>query len=74
MSSTQNPIPAKARGRILVAAIITGGVTGTITMAEAAAGMAPAWIAVTASFLGAIGSVAATLARANLTLDTEKAS
>jgi hypothetical protein len=64
-----NPIPARVRGRILVAAIITGGATGTVTGAMVALGTSPEWIAVVASGLAAVGTVAAALSRANLTLD-----
>ncbi len=67
-----NPIKAKDRGRIIVAGIIATGATGTITMAEAAAGLPAPWIAVTASALAFIGVVATSLARANLTPDDIK--
>lgn len=69
MSESPNPIPAKVRGRILVAAIIAGGSTATVTGALAAAGVPSAWIAVVASAFAAVGTVAASLSRANLTLD-----
>lgn len=68
----RNPIPARVRGRILVAAIITGAATGTVTMAQAAAGVPSEWVAVTASALAAVGTVAAALSRANLTLDDKE--
>ena len=69
---TRNPISSRARGRILVAAIIAGGATGTITMGMAAARVPGEWIAVVASGLAAVGTVAAALSRANLTLDDPK--
>ena len=72
MSSQPNPIPAKVRGRILVAAIVTGAATGTVTMALAAARVPSEWVAVVASALAAVGTVAASLSRANLTLDPPK--
>jgi hypothetical protein len=68
----RNPIPARVRGRILVAAIITGAATGTVTMGLAAAGVPSEWVAVTASALAAVGTVAAALSRANLTLDDKE--
>jgi hypothetical protein len=69
VTSQPNPIPARIRGRILVAAIITGGATGTVTGAMVALDTSPEWIAVAASALAAVGTVAAALSRANLTLD-----
>ena len=69
-----NPIPSKVRGHILVAAIITGAATGSITGGLAAAGVPAEWIAVVASGLAAVGTVAASLSRANLTLDEKPVS
>lgn len=66
-----NPIPARTRGRILVAAIITSGATGTITGAMAAATVPAEWIAVAASGLAAVATVATALSRANLTPDKD---
>lgn len=64
-----NPIPSRVRGRILVVAIIVGGATGTVTTALTGLG-APTWvIATVASASGAVAVVAASLSRANLTLD-----
>ena len=60
----RNPIPSRVRGHILVAAIVTGAATGTVTMGLAAGGVPSEWIA----FAG-VGTVAASLSRANLTLD-----
>lgn len=71
MTVHRNPIPARIRGRILVAAIITGGATGTVTGSMVALGASPEWIAVVASAFAAVGTVAAALSRANLTLDQE---
>lgn len=65
----RNPIPARVRGRILVAAMITGAATGTVTMGMAAAGVPSEWVAVAASAFATVGTVAASLSRANLTLD-----
>jgi hypothetical protein len=67
----RNPIPASVRGKIIVTAIITGGFTGTVTMGLAEAGVSSGWVAVVASAFGAVGAVAASLARANLTPDEE---
>jgi hypothetical protein len=72
MPTAPNPIPARVRGRIFVVAIIAGGATGTITMGMAAAHVPGEWIAVVASGLAAVGTIAAALARANLTLDDPK--
>lgn len=71
MTSQRNPIPARVRGRILVAAIITGGATGTVTGAMVALGASSEWVAVVASGFAAVGTVAAALSRANLTLDKD---
>ena len=65
----RNPIPSRIRGHILVAAIVTGAATGTITGAMVALDASPEWIAVASSALAAVGTVAASLSRANLTLD-----
>jgi hypothetical protein len=65
----RNPISAKTRGRILVVAIITGGLTGPVTLGMATAGVSSGWIAVAAATFASIGTVAAALSRANLTLD-----
>jgi hypothetical protein len=65
----RNPIPSRVRGHILVAAIVTGAATGTVTMGLAAAGVESQWVAVVASALATVGTVAAALSRANLTLD-----
>ena len=35
----RNPIPSRVRGHILVAAIVTGAATGTVTMGMTAAGV-----------------------------------
>lgn len=65
----RNPIPSKVRGKILVAAIITGAATGTVTTALSGLGAPPWVIATVASASAAVGTVAAALSRANLTLD-----
>jgi hypothetical protein len=52
-----------------VAAIITGGATGTATTAMAGLGAPPWAIATVASASAAVATVAAALSRANLTLD-----
>jgi len=65
----ENPIKAKSRGKILVAAMVVGGATGTVTGALAMAGVAAGWIAVVASGCGAFGAIATSLARANLSPD-----
>ena len=65
----RNPIPSRVRGHILVAAIVTGAATGTVTMGLAAGGVPSEWIAVVASAFAGVGTVAASLSRANLTLD-----
>lgn len=72
MTSQRNPIPARVRGHILVAAIVTGAATGTVTGAMVALGADSEWIAVVASAFAAVGTVAASLSRANLTLDDKK--
>lgn len=69
MEQQKNPIPAKTRGRILVAAIIAGGLTGPVTLGLAEAGVSSGWVAVAASAFASVGVVAASLSRANLTLD-----
>lgn len=70
--STRNPIPASVRGRILVTAIIFGGATGTVTTALVGLS-APTWVIATfASASSAVSTIAAALARANLTLDDPK--
>jgi hypothetical protein len=71
MTTRRNPIPARVRGHILVAAIVTGAVTGTVTGAMVALDASSEWIAVVASAFSAVGTVAASLSRANLTLDDE---
>lgn len=65
----RNPIPSRVRGHILVAAIVTGGVTGTLTTAMTGLGAPPWAIATVASASAAVATVAAALSRANLTLD-----
>ena len=65
----RNPIPARVRGRILVAAIVVGGATGTVTTAMAGLGAPPWAIATVSTASAAVGTVAAALSRANLTLD-----
>lgn len=67
--SQRNPIPSRVRGHILVAAIITGGITGTVSTALTGLGAPPWVIATVASASAAVGTVAAALSRANLTLD-----
>lgn len=69
MTTRRNPIPARVRGHILVAAIVTGAATGTVTGTMVALGSSPEWIAVVSSAFAAVGTVAASLSRANLTLD-----
>lgn len=71
MTTRRNPIPARVRGHILVAAIVTGAATGTVTGAMVAVGASSEWVAVVASAFAAVGTVAASLSRANLTLDDE---
>jgi hypothetical protein len=69
--SQHNPIPARVRGWILVAAIIIGGVTVTIIATMQGLG-APAWSITAASgLLTSVPIVAASLSRANLTLDKD---
>jgi hypothetical protein len=64
-----NPIPARVRGWILVAAIITGGVTTSTIVTMQGLG-APDWaVAAVSGLLTAVPVVAAALSRANLTLD-----
>lgn len=72
MTTRRNPIPSRVRGHILVAAIVTGAATGTVTGAMVALGSSPEWIAVVASAFSAVGTVAASLSRANLTLDKDE--
>jgi hypothetical protein len=67
-----NPIPSRIRGRILVTAIVVGGATGTVTTALAGLGAEPWVIATVASASAAVGTIAAALSRANLTLDNPK--
>jgi len=67
-----NPVPAKIRGRILVAAIIATAATSTVLTVEAGLG-APQWvITATGSALAAVGTVAASLSRANLSPDKDE--
>lgn len=71
MTTQRNPIPARVRGWILVAAIITGGVTTSTIVTMQGLG-APDWaVAAVSGLLTAVPVVAAALSRANLTLDKD---
>ena len=72
MSEQPNPIPSSVRGWLLVAAIICAGFTAAVVSTMQGLGAASWAITAAASVLTAVPMVAASLSRANLTLDPPK--
>ena len=65
-----NPLSAKARGIIYVCAIVIGAASIVVTAILAVVGM-EVWTTVVAAIASASSILAASLARDNLTLDTQ---
>jgi hypothetical protein len=69
----ENPISAKARGRIYVSGIIIGALATVFGPLSQAIGLSDEWSAVVTSVVGALILITNTLSKANLTADTDTA-